>query len=183
METNISIDIDLDGAGDVHIGTGVPFFDHMLSAFAKHGRVDLTIDAKGDVEVDPHHTVEDVGIVLGQAIAKALGEKEGIARFGEALVPMDEALARIALDISGRPYISYNVSGLAERVAEFDTDLGKEFFRALAMHAGLTIHIDLLRGQNAHHSLEAIFKGTGQALHRATRVTGAGVPSTKGILK
>lgn len=182
LETSISVDINLDGSGDAHVGTGVPFFDHMLTAFAKHGRIDLTIDAKGDIDVDPHHTVEDVGIVLGQAIAKALGERQGIARFGDSLVPMDEALARVAVDMSGRPYLSYNVPGLAERVAGFDTDLVKEYFRALAVHAGLTIHVDLIRGQNAHHSLEAIFKGSGQALHRATRITGAGVPSTKGIL-
>jgi imidazoleglycerol-phosphate dehydratase len=182
LETDIKIDLDLDGTGDARVATGVPFFDHMLKSFAKHGHFDLVAEADGDIDVDPHHTVEDVGITLGQALAQALGDKRGIARFGDAMVPMDDALARVALDLSGRPFLSYNVTGLAVRVANFDTDLAGEFFRALATNAGITMHVDLLRGDNAHHSLEAIFKALGQALFKATRITGVDVPSTKGVL-
>lgn len=184
-ETDIDITIDLDGTGITSIETGVPFFDHMLDAFGRHGLFDLTVRAKGDIEVDAHHTVEDCGIVLGQAIAQALGDKRGIVRFGSSFVPMDEALLLSAIDISGRGQLHYSVDVPIQIIGTFDTTLAKEFFIALASNAGTTLHIRSLAGENAHHIIEAAFKATGRALCQATRIDAriAGVlPSTKGAL-
>jgi imidazoleglycerol-phosphate dehydratase len=182
-ETQIDVTIGLDGAGDADVTTGIPFFEHMLSAFAKHGLFDMTIKAAGDLEVDPHHTVEDVGIVLGQALRKALGDKGGIARFGDALMPMDEALALVALDLSGRPHLEYAVELPGELIGTFDVGLARDFLHALVNHAAMTLHVRMLSGTNAHHMLEAVFKGLGRALCEATRVDErVGVPSTKGAL-
>ncbi|MBW2038388.1 MAG: imidazoleglycerol-phosphate dehydratase HisB [Deltaproteobacteria bacterium] len=182
-ETDISLSIHLDGGGNSEISTGIPFFDHMLSLMAMHGLFDLSLRAKGDLEVDFHHTVEDVGIALGEGIKKALGDATGIKRFGEALVPMDEALSRVVLDISGRPYLGYRVKA-AGRLRDFDLELVEPFFKALVDHAGLTLHIDLLYGKNLHHIVESIFKGFGRALDRASSLDErrSGVPSTKGSL-
>jgi imidazoleglycerol-phosphate dehydratase len=182
-ETAISLSIDLDGTGSVEISTGIPFFDHMLSLMAMHGLFDLALRAKGDLEVDFHHTVEDVGIALGTGIKQALGDGTGIRRFGEALVPMDEALGRVVLDISGRPYLGYRVKARG-RIKDFSAELVESFFKAVADHAGVTLHIDLLYGKNLHHIVEAIFKGFGRALDAATRLDErrSGVPSTKGKL-
>ncbi len=183
-ETDITIEVDLDGAGKTDISTGVPFFDHMLDAFGRHGLLDLSIRATGDLEVDAHHTVEDVGIVLGSAIAQALGDKSGIRRFGSAIVPMDEALVLAAVDISGRGSLHYAVEMPIEIVGTFDTTLAKEFFIALATNAGITLHVMAFAGENAHHIIEAAFKAVARALAEAVsldpRVTG--VPSTKGSL-
>lgn len=182
-ETDISLSIDLDGGGSAEISTGIPFFDHMLSLMAMHGLFDLALRAKGDLEVDFHHTVEDVGIVLGAGIKQALGNGAGIKRFGEALVPMDEALVRVVLDISGRPYLGYRVKARG-RIKDFSSELVESFFKAVADHAGITLHIDLLYGTNLHHMLEVIFKGFGKALDEATCVDErrSGVPSTNGKL-
>lgn len=182
-ETDISLSIDLDGRGSAEISTGIPFFDHMLSLMAMHGLFDLALRAKGDLEVDFHHTVEDVGIVLGAGIKQALGNGAGIKRFGEALVPMDEALVRVVLDISGRPYLGYRVKARG-RIKDFSSELVESFFKAVADHAGITLHIDLLYGSNLHHMVEAIFKGFGRALDEATCVDErrSGVPSIKGKL-
>jgi imidazoleglycerol-phosphate dehydratase len=182
-ETDIVLSVDLDGTGNVEISTGIPFFDHMLSLMAMHGLFDLTMRAKGDLEVDFHHTVEDVGIVLGSGIKQALGDGAGIRRFGEALVPMDEALGRVVLDISGRPYLGYRVKARG-RIKDFSTELVESFFKAVTDHAGITLHIDLLYGANLHHIVEAIFKGFGRALDAAICLDErrSGVPSTKGKL-
>ena len=182
-ETDISLSIDLDGTGNAEISTGIPFFDHMLSLMAMHGFFDLTLRAKGDLEVDFHHTVEDVGIVLGSGIKQALEDGAGIRRFGEALVPMDEALGRVVLDISGRPYLGYRVKARG-RIRDFSSELVESFFKAVADHAGITLHLDLLCGTNLHHIVEAIFKGFGRALDEATAKDArrSGVPSTKGKL-
>jgi imidazoleglycerol-phosphate dehydratase len=182
-ETDISLSIDLDGKGNAEISTGIPFFDHMLSLMAMHGLFDLTLRAKGDLEVDFHHTVEDVGIVLGAGIKQALGEGVGIRRFGEALVPMDEALSRVVLDISGRPYLGYRVKAKG-RIKDFSTELVESFFKAVTDHAGITLHLDLLYGTNLHHIVEATFKGFGRALDEATCLDErrSGVPSIKGKL-
>ena len=182
-ETAISLSIDLDGTGSAEISTGIPFFDHMLSLMTMHGLFDLSLRAKGDLEVDFHHTVEDVGIALGTGIKQALGDGTGIRRFGEALVPMDEALGRVVLDISGRPYLGYRVKARG-RIKDFSAELVESFFKAVADHAGITMHLDLLSGTNLHHIVEAIFKGFGRALDAATRLDErrAGVPSTKGKL-
>jgi histidinol dehydrogenase len=183
-ETNVQITFNLDGDGRASIHTSVPFLDHLLNAFARHGRFDLEVTAQGDTEIDDHHTVEDIGIVLGQALQHALGVKRGIARFGSAYAPMDEALARTVLDISGRPFLSYAAPGLAPWVGRFDTALVEEFWRAVVNNAVITLHLDLIRGKNAHHALEALFKSAGLALHAATRVAAVNgsVPSTKGVL-
>jgi imidazoleglycerol-phosphate dehydratase len=182
-ETDISLSIGLDGTGSSEIFTGIPFFDHMLSLMAMHGLFDLILQAKGDLEVDFHHTVEDVGIALGDGIKQALGDGGGIRRFGEALVPMDEALSRVVLDISGRPFLGYRVKARG-KIKDFNLELVESFFKALADHAGITLHIDILYGTNRHHIVEAIFKGFGRALNAATSLDErrSGVPSTKGRL-
>ena len=181
-ETDISVQLCLDG-GEVSVQTGIGFFDHMLTAFAVHGGFGLTLTCKGDLEVDCHHTVEDTGIVLGQAFQKALGDKAGIARYGSFFVPMDEALGFCAVDISGRPYLVFDARFPEERVGEFDTCMGAEFFRALAFNAGITLHLRAPYGENSHHMLEALFKAAGHALKIAAAKTADGaVLSTKGIL-
>ena len=183
-ETDIVVTLDLDGSGETKVSTGVPFFDHMLEAFGRHGLFDLTVAADGDVEIDAHHTVEDVGIVLGQAFAQALGDKSGIRRFGDSLVAMDEALVLAAVDISGRGQLHYAVDLPIEVIGTFDTTLAKEFMVALATNAGVTLHVRSMNGENAHHIVEAAFKAAARALRAAVeldpRVTG--VPSTKGTL-
>jgi imidazoleglycerol-phosphate dehydratase len=184
-ETDIQIALDLDGVGRTRIDTGVPFFDHMLDAFGRHGLVDLDVHAKGDIEVDAHHTVEDTGIVLGQAVAQALGDKRGIVRFGTSFVPMDESLVQASLDISGRGQLHYAVDVPLQMLGIFDTSLAKEFFIAFATNAGITLHVRELVGENAHHIVEASFKAVGRALCDATRVNpriAGELPSTKGAL-
>ena len=187
-ETQITVSVDLDGEGRAEVGTGVPFLDHMLMSLARHGRLDLVVRAEGDTYMDDHHTVEDVGIVLGRALSQALGAKQSIARFGYAYAPMDEALARAVIDISGRPFVNYEAPGLSptlggERI--FHTDLVEEFWRAVVANAAITLHLDLLRGRNAHHSIEAMFKAFALAWYQATRLTGqpGSVPSTKGVIE
>ena len=179
-ETSIQLSLSLEG-GDLSIDTGLGFFDHMLCALATHARFGLALSAKGDLGVDGHHTVEDTGIVLGQAIARALGDKTGILRFGQARIPMDEALADIALDLSGRPYLHWDVPRTQERVGNFDICLAREFWRAVCLHAGMTLHVTAY-GQNAHHVTEAVFKACGRALRAAVVVAGTAIPSTKGVL-
>lgn len=184
-ETDITLRLDLDGSGKAEIATGIGFLDHMLTALARHALVDLTVRAKGDLHIDFHHTTEDVGIVLGQALARALGDKRGINRFGHALVPMDEALAEAALDISGRPYLAWNVEFARDKVGEMDTELFEEFFRAFAMNALVTLHITRKAGSNAHHIAEACFKAAARALRMAVAAdprAGNAIPSTKGAL-
>ncbi|MBI5870396.1 MAG: imidazoleglycerol-phosphate dehydratase HisB [Actinobacteria bacterium] len=183
-ETDITVKLNVDGTGESKIDTGVGFFDHMLTLFAKHGHFDLDVDAKGDLQVDGHHTVEDVGICLGQAFREALGTKEGIARYGFFILPMDEALATVALDISGRPYLAYNLDMTASKVGGFDTDLTHEFFQAFITNGGVSMHVRLQAGTNPHHVIEAVFKAFARAMDVATtidpRITG--VQSTKGML-
>jgi imidazoleglycerol-phosphate dehydratase len=183
-ETDITVTVSLDGVGTTRIETGVPFFDHMLDAFGRHATFDLAVDAVGDLDVDAHHTVEDVGIVIGQAIAQALGDKAGITRFGSSVVPMDEALVLSAIDISGRGQLHYSVDLPIEIVGTFDTTLAKEFFIALAANAGLTLHIRSFTGENSHHLIEAAFKAVARALRDAVSLDPrvSGVPSTKGSL-
>jgi imidazoleglycerol-phosphate dehydratase len=183
-ETDISVVIGLDGSGSTDVETGVPFFDHMLEAFGRHGQFDLTVRAKGDLEVDAHHTVEDVGIVMGQALATAVADKAGITRFGSATVPMDEALVLAAVDISGRGQLHYAVSLPIEMIGTFDTTLAKEFLVALATNAGMTLHVRSLSGENSHHIIEAAFKAVARALRDAVALDSrvVGVPSTKGTL-
>lgn len=180
-ETEITVALELEG-GDVCVNTGVGFFDHMLTALGFYAGFGLEISAQGDLYVDAHHTVEDVGIVLGRALAQALGDKAGIARFGAAFVPMDESLSRVVLDISSRPYLVYNAVMPQERIGDYDSCLTEEFFRALAVHGGLTLHAAGLYGSNAHHLTEAMFKALGLALKQAVAVTGQGATSTKGVL-
>lgn len=184
-ETRIRLTLDLDGTGKARLDTGIPFLDHMLEQIARHGLVDLTIEASGDLEVDDHHTVEDVGICLGQALAEALGDKAGIARYGHAYVPLDEALSRVVVDLSGRPGLQYAVDYPRERIGRFDVDLVREFFQGLVNHARMTLHIDGLRGFNAHHVAETVFKAFGRALRVAVERDarlGDATPSTKGSL-
>lgn len=183
-ETAIKVSLHLDGSGQSQIATGIGFFDHMLILLSKHGLFDLTVTANGDIYVDGHHTVEDTGIVLGQALAQALGDKSGIKRYGTAFVPMDEALAMVSLDISGRPFLVFDAALPSEQVGQFDSELTEEFLRALSVHAGLTLHVRLLSGKNTHHIIEAIFKALGRALDEATRQDDRikGVMSTKGML-
>lgn len=181
-ETDVRVRLDVDGMGQADVSTGVPFLDHMLTLFARHGRFDLTVQARGDTEVDDHHTTEDVGIVLGEALRQALGEKRGVARYGHAYVPMDEALVRSALDLSGRPFCVYSVPVAAPKVGTFDTELIEHFCQSLAFHALLTLHVDLIRGRNTHHILEAVVKSLALALHDATRLVRDDLPSTKGTL-
>jgi imidazoleglycerol-phosphate dehydratase len=183
-ETTIKLTLSLDGEGNSDVRTGIPFFDHMLTLFARHGLLDLTVEAKGDIEVDFHHTVEDTGIALGQALAKALADKSGIRRYGSAYVPMDEALARVVVDCSGRPFLAYEAPRGVEAIGLFPFQLVEEFLRALAVNAGLTLHVSILAGRDAHHMAEGIFKALGRALDIAVshdeRVKG--IPSTKGVL-
>lgn len=185
-ETQIEVRVDLDGSGTVDVDTGLPFFDHMLSQLGRHGGIDLKVFARGDLHVDTHHTVEDVAIVLGEAVGEALGDKDGIRRFGSALLPLDEALVEVALDLSGRPFIVYEVACGADALhlgtPPFDPQLGEHFFQSFATSAGITLHIHLRSGRNTHHILEACFKGVARALRDAIRVDGVGVPSTKGQL-
>ena len=184
-ETDVRVRVNLDGSGRADAKTGVGFFDHMLVALARHALIDLDVAATGDLHIDGHHTVEDVGIVLGQALAQALGERRGIRRYGEATVPLDDALARAVVDVSGRPFLAYHADPPTwQMLGDYDVALTPEFFRGLATHGGLTMHVDLLRGQNAHHVVEAVFKAVARALSAAVtldpRVTD--VPSTKGVL-
>ncbi|EGQ21790.1 histidine biosynthesis bifunctional protein HisB (histidinol-phosphatase/imidazoleglycerol-phosphate dehydratase) [Sporosarcina newyorkensis 2681] len=183
-ETSIEMDFSLDGTGKTTIQTGVGFFDHMLTAFAKHGRFDLTVKCDGDIEVDQHHSVEDVGIVLGQAFNKCIGTKEGIERFAMVSTPMDEALSTASIDISGRSFLVFNVDGMKDKVGNFDTELVEEFFIAFTSHANVTLHINLDYGKNTHHIIESIFKSFGRALRIASTLNPEikGVPSTKGSL-
>lgn len=183
-ETEILVELDLDGGGTSEVETGIPFLNHMLEIFSRHGLFDLKIKAKGDIEVDTHHTVEDVGLTLGQAFKEALADKQGISRFGEASVPLDETLAQAVVDLSGRPYLSYRVKIRPGRVGGLDTDLPQEFFRALANQLGMNLHVSLIQGENPHHIIEACFKALARAMERATRVDPRirGVLSTKGSL-
>ncbi|HXD97184.1 MAG TPA: imidazoleglycerol-phosphate dehydratase HisB [Candidatus Acidoferrum sp.] len=184
-ETEIALQLNLDGTGASKVHTPIPFFSHMLEAWAKHGLMDLAVEATGDVEVDIHHTVEDVGIVLGQALREALGDKKGIVRYGTAFVPMDEALLQASVDLSGRPFLVFNVPVARTRVSNFDLDMLPEFFRAFAFNAEITLHVTMHYGHNLHHIAEAVFKSVGRSLAEATRLNPriAGVlPSTKGTL-
>ena len=185
QETQIELTVNLDGTGQAELATGVPFFEHMLTQVARHGLLDLSIKAVGDLEVDAHHTVEDVGIVFGQALAKALGDKAGLVRYGHAYVPLDEALSRAVVDLSGRPGLVYEVDYVRPRVGDFDVDLLREFFQGFVNHAQVTLHLDNLRGDNAHHQAETLFKAFGRALRVAVsadpRMQGQ-IPSTKGSL-
>jgi imidazoleglycerol-phosphate dehydratase len=184
-ETQIRVAVNLDGRGEAKLASGIPFLDHMLDQLARHGAIDLAVDAKGDLEIDAHHTVEDIGITLGQAFAKALGDKKGIRRYGHAYVPLDEALSRAVVDFSGRPGLEYRVDFRRARVGEFDVDLTHEFFQGFVNHALATVHIDNLRGDNAHHQCETVFKAFARAVRMAVepdpRAAGS-VPSTKGTL-
>jgi imidazoleglycerol-phosphate dehydratase len=184
-ETDIEIELNIDGKGLAEIETGIPFFDHMLSLMAAHGFIDIRLSAKGDTEVDYHHTVEDLGICIGTAISKALGDKKGIRRYGQATVPMDESLSSVVIDISNRPLLAYRVSIRESKTGNFDVRLLKEFFRALVNYSGITMHVDLLSGKDPHHVAESIFKAFGRALDMATRIEErleGNIPSTKGIL-
>lgn len=183
-ETKVRVEVRLDG-GPTNVSTGVPFFDHMLDQLGRHSRIGLSVEAEGDLEIDAHHTVEDVGIALGEALAEALGDKRGIRRYGDALVPMEEALAQVALDISGRPLLVYEADFPAESVGQYDTVLTEEFLQAFVRSAGLTVHVRLLAGRNAHHCVEGIFKALARALGDAVAIdprAGDDVPSTKGVL-
>jgi imidazoleglycerol-phosphate dehydratase len=183
-ETNLHVRLDLDGRGGSQVRTGIGFFDHMLELLARHGRLDLSVEASGDLETGAHHTTEDVGIVLGQALDRALGDRSGIVRYGDATVPMDEAIGACVIDISGRPYCSFEADLPATSIAGFDTDLTEEFFRAVANNAKLTLHVRAPEGTNAHHKIEACFKAFARALREAVSIdeTEPGVPSTKGVL-
>ena len=185
LETRITVRLDLDGAGRGRFATGVPFLDHMLDQIARHGLIDLDVEATGDLHIDAHHTVEDIGITVGQALAQAWGDKKGLTRYGHAYVPLDEALSRVVIDLSGRPGLDFNVAFTRAWVGQFDVDLVREFFQGLVNHAGMTLHIDNLRGVNAHHQAETVFKAFGRALRMAAtpdpRMAGA-MPSTKGSL-
>ncbi len=185
LETQIRVALNLDGGGCSRFQTGVPFLEHMLDQVARHGLIDLEIEAQGDLAIDAHHTVEDIGISLGQALAQALGDKRGIARYGHAYVPLDEALSRVVIDLSGRPGLIYNVNFVRAQIGTFEVDLFREFFQGLVNHAGMTLHIDNLRGCNAHHQAETVFKAFGRALRAAVDLDprlADQVPSTKGTL-
>lgn len=180
-ETDIELKLNLDGSGSADINTGIAFFDHMLTSLTRHGGLDLAVSAQGDLQVDEHHTIEDVGIVLGSALAKALGDKKGIARFGEARIPMDEALAEVALDIGGRSYLTFIAKFMSPKVGDFGTQMTRHFFESLVNNADINVHMKV-EGENDHHKIEALFKAFAVALKRAVAVTGEGVPSTKGLL-
>ena len=181
-ETKVEVTLDLDGTGVTEVDTGVPFFDHMLDQLGRHGRFNLTVRTAGDTHIDAHHTVEDTGIALGQALAEALGDKAGVERFGDATVPIDEALVRVAVDLSGRPYLVYEADTPVELVGTYETTLTKHFFEALVANARITLHVHKLSGEGSHHIQEAVFKAVAVALRRAVAVTGTEVPSTKGSL-
>ncbi|MCP1728285.1 imidazoleglycerol-phosphate dehydratase [Natronospira proteinivora] len=184
-ETDVRVELNLDGSGERHFQTGVPFLEHMLDQIARHGMVDLTVEADGDLEIDAHHTVEDVGITLGQALAQAWGDGRGIVRYGHAYVPLDEALSRVVIDLSGRPGLEYRVDYPRARIGDFDVDLIREFFQGVVNHARMTLHVDNLQGRNAHHIAETIFKAFGRALRMAVEHDprlGDATPSTKGSL-
>jgi imidazoleglycerol-phosphate dehydratase len=184
QETQISVKLDLDGSGVAKLASGVPFLDHMLDQIARHGLVDLEVKAKGDLHIDAHHTVEDIGITLGQAFAKAVGDKKGVRRYGHAYVPLDEALSRVVIDLSGRPGLEMSGKFTRARVGDFDVDLVREFFQGFVNHAAVTLHLDNLKGVNAHHQVETLFKAFGRALRMAVELDPRvkGVPSTKGAL-
>ncbi|MCP4009997.1 MAG: imidazoleglycerol-phosphate dehydratase HisB [Proteobacteria bacterium] len=184
-ETRISVELNLDGSGQAHFETGVPFLDHMLDQIARHGLIDLNIKAKGDLEIDAHHTVEDIGITLGQAVSKAIGDKKGIVRYGHAYVPLDEALSRVVIDFSGRPQLVEDIHFTSKAIGNFETELVHEFFQGFCNHALVTLHIDTLRGHNSHHIVETIFKAFGRALRMAISPDPRAadvIPSTKGSL-
>ena len=185
LETRITVRVNLDGSGQGKFATGVPFLDHMLDQVARHGMIDLEVEAQGDLHIDAHHTVEDIGITLGQALTKALGDKAGLRRYGHAYVPLDEALSRVVVDLSGRPGLIFGVEFVRAMIGAFDADLVREFFQGLVNHANMTLHVDSLRGENAHHQAETIFKAFGRALRMAVeadeRAAGS-IPSTKGSL-
>jgi imidazoleglycerol-phosphate dehydratase len=185
LETKIRVALDLDGTGAAKLATGIGFFDHMLDQIARHGMIDLTVDAKGDLHIDAHHTIEDVGITIGQALAKAWGDKKGLRRYGHAYVPLDEALSRVVVDLSGRPGLVFNVPFTRATIGEFDVDLVREFFQGLVNHANMTVHIDALCGDNSHHQAETVFKAFARALRMAVEVdprAAGAIPSTKGSL-
>ncbi len=184
-ETDISLTLNLDGTGQAQVESGCGFLDHMLTLFARHGRFDLSLSCKGDTDVDFHHTVEDIGICMGEALASALGDKRGICRYAQQLLPMDEALVLLAVDLCGRSYLGYRVTGLKERVGTFDTELAEEFLLALTRSAGVTLHVQMLSGCNTHHMIEAVFKALGRALKDAVKIDETcrdEIPSTKGVL-
>ncbi|MBU3642821.1 MAG: imidazoleglycerol-phosphate dehydratase HisB [Candidatus Nanopelagicaceae bacterium] len=182
-ESSVLVEINLDGNGNVSVETGVPFFDHMMSQLGKHSGIDLTIKTKGDIEVDSHHTVEDTSLAFGQALREALGDKSGIRRFGDALVPIDESLTQVAIDLSGRPYLVYRQPEIVELIGTFDTTLGKHIWESIVAEARIAIHIRVLEGRNAHHVFESQFKAVARALRDAIKLDGvAGIPSTKGTL-
>ncbi|MEY2633950.1 MAG: hypothetical protein RIR00_2604 [Pseudomonadota bacterium] len=185
LETRITVKLNLDGSGHGRFATGIPFLDHMLDQIARHGLIDIEVEAVGDLHIDAHHTVEDLGITIGQALAKAWGDKKGLTRYGHAYVPLDEALSRVVIDLSGRPGLEFNVEFTRALIGQFDVDLFREFFQGLVNHAGMTLHIDNLRGRNAHHQAETVFKAFGRALRMAAepdpRMAGT-MPSTKGVL-
>ena len=185
LETQVRVKLDLDGTGQSRLATGIGFLDHMLDQIARHGMLDLDVEAKGDLHIDAHHSIEDVGITLGQALAKAIGDKKGLRRYGHAYVPLDEALSRVVVDLSGRPGLVFNVNFTRATIGEFDVDLIREFFQGLVNHAAISLHLDNLRGDNAHHQAETLFKAFGRALRMAVeadpRAAGS-IPSTKGSL-
>jgi len=186
LETQVRVRLDLDGSGRAALASGVPFLDHMLDQIARHGMLDLDVEASGDLHIDAHHTVEDIGITLGQALAQAVGDKKGLARYGHAYVPLDEALSRVVVDLSGRPGLSFHVPFTRALIGGFDVDLVREFFQGLVNHAAMTLHVDNLRGENAHHQCETVFKAFGRALRMAVDRdprAAAMVPSTKGTLQ
>lgn len=185
LETQIAVSVNLDGQGKGTFNTGVPFLEHMMDQIARHGMIDLDVTCKGDIHIDDHHSVEDIGITIGQAVAKALGNKSGIRRYGHAYIPLDEALSRVVIDFSGRPGLTMHIPFTQKRIGNFDTELFWEFFQGFVNHAGVTLHIDCLRGHNAHHQIETVFKAFGRAVRMALEVDarlGGAMPSTKGTL-
>ncbi|HEY3433169.1 MAG TPA: imidazoleglycerol-phosphate dehydratase HisB [Rhodocyclaceae bacterium] len=184
LETQVSVRLNLDGTGKSNLATGVGFLDHMLDQIARHGMIDLEVKAHGDLHIDAHHTVEDIGITVGQALAKAVGDKKGLLRYGHAYVPLDEALTRVVIDLSGRPGLAFNVPFTRATIGDFDVDLVREFFQGLVNHAAITVHIDNLKGENSHHQAETVFKAFGRALRMAAEADprSSGIPSTKGTL-